>query len=116
MREGVALFALESFDMAVQSFERALEITKTPNVTRAKLLNNLGVAHFFREDHVEALVAFTSALEIQRTFLKGQVRRASTVFDASITLSNMGKVYLHKRDYDTALHVYEEALLVSSTA
>lgn len=110
----MAFFALESFDMAVQSFERALEMTKAPNATRAKLLNNLGVAHFQRKDYIEALVAFTSALEIQRSFLEGSVRRASTVFDASISLSNMGKVYLERRDYDTALYVYEEALLVST--
>jgi tetratricopeptide (TPR) repeat protein len=111
-RQGTAYFALESFDEAVKSFEIALGMSSEEDATRAKILNNMGVAHYQREDYSEALKAFTSALEIQRQWLDGPVRRESIVYDASVTLGNMGKVYLRKGEYDLSYFVFEEACLV----
>ena len=88
-------------------------MTPAENATRAKILNNLGVAHYQQSDFAAALGAFTAALEIQRQWLDGPVRREPIVYDASVSLSNMGKVYIGMKDYDLAFYVLEEACLVS---
>ena len=113
VRQATAYLALESYTLAIDAFETALGMSTTEDATRAKILNNIGVAHFQNGDHTEALRVFTSALEIQRQWLDGPIRRESIVYDASTTLGNMGKVYLHKGDYDLAYFVFEEACLVS---
>lgn len=113
MREGMSLFALERFDDALASFEAALLGLTQENATRAKVLNNIGVVQYKRQDFIEALKAFTSALAIQRFWLDGPVRRDSIVHDASITLGNMGKLYLERFDYEMSFYVFEESLLVS---
>jgi tetratricopeptide (TPR) repeat protein len=82
------------------------------NATRAKLLNNVGATYYQMSNFIDALKYFTTALEIQRRWLEGPVRRESSVFDGSVTLGNMGKVYLEQADYNMAIYVYEEALLV----
>lgn len=112
MREGMALFALERFDDALASFEAALLGLPQENATRAKVLNNIGVVQYKRQDFIEALKAFTSALAIQRFWLDGPVRRDTIVYDASITLGNMGKLYLERFDYEMSFYVFEESLLV----
>lgn len=112
MREGIAYLALESYDDSVNSFTIALRLTPAENATRAKILNNLGVAHYLRNDLTSALEAFTGALEIQRQWLDGPVRREPIVYDASVSLSNMGKVYIDMKDYELAFYVLEEACLV----
>ena len=109
----MAHFALDNIDQAIRSFMGALTIVVEESASRAKLLNNLGVAHVHNGNNVEALKLFTSALEIQRQWLDGPVRRESIVYDAAITLGNMGKVYLDQSDYDLAYYVFEEACLVS---
>jgi tetratricopeptide (TPR) repeat protein len=76
----------------------------------------LGVVHYQSQDLVSALKHFTAALEIQREWLDGPVRRESIVYDATVTLGNMGKCYLQRQDYVTACFVYEEALLLQMTA
>jgi tetratricopeptide (TPR) repeat protein len=113
-RQGTAYFALESFEQALKSFHMALDMCPNEDATRAKLLNNIGVIHCFRRKrNSDALKSFTSALEIQRVWLEGPVRRESIVYDASITLENMGKIYLQRGDYDLSYFVYEEACVVS---
>lgn len=104
--------ALESYDDAVNSLEYALGMTPAENATRAKILNNLGAVHYQRGDLTLALESFTSALEIQRQWLEGPVRREPIVYDASVSLTNMGKVYNDKNDYELAFYVLEEACLV----
>lgn len=112
VRQGTAHFALGSFDEAVKSFDTALGMFPAENATRAKILNNLGVAHYQCEHYSEALKALTLALEIQRQWLDGPVVRESIVYDASVTLGNMGNVYLQMGDYDLSYFVFEEACLV----
>jgi tetratricopeptide (TPR) repeat protein len=90
----------------------SLKIFSCDNATRAKILNNIGVCFYQKRDFVEAMKAFTSALEIQRAWLDGKVRRDTIVFDASVTLGNMGKVYLEQENYYLSFFVNEEALLV----
>lgn len=115
MRQGDAYFALENFKEAVKSFELALGMCPAEDATRAKILNNIGVVHYQRKNHAGALKAFTSALEIQRQWLDGPVRREFVVYDAAVTLGNMGKVFLSKGAYDLSYSVFEEACLVCAT-
>lgn len=112
MRRGEAQFALGNFKDALNSFEAALAMSPTEDTTRAKMLNNIGVVHYQQDNFADALKAFTSALEIQRQWLDGAVRRESIVYDASITLGNMGKIFLELSENEVAYSVYEEACLV----
>lgn len=112
VRQGYAYFALERYDMAEASFHAALEKLTEENVVKAKVLLNLGVARYQRGDDIAALKNFTDALEIQRVWLQGPVRREATVFGAAVMLGNMGKIHIKRGDYDLAVSVYEEALLL----
>lgn len=112
-RYGLVQFAMGHLSDATSAFDRALAMHPKECITRAKILNNLGVLCYQSQDLVNALKHFTSALEIQRQWLDGPIRRDFIVFDTTVTLGNMGKCYLHQHDYETAFFVYEEALLVS---
>lgn len=111
-REGIALFALEKWNDALFVLEKSLDICCSENATRAKILNNMGVVHYQRNDTMQALAAFAGALEIQRVWLDNRVRRNSIIFDASITMGNMGKLYLEQENYHLCFFVNEEALMV----
>ena len=113
VREGDMYFALEDYIEARRSYDLALAMLPTENATRAKVLNAIGAVCYQQERLSEALKAFTSALEIQRQWLDGSVRRESIVYDASITLGNMGKVFTEVKEFDVAYSVFEEACLVS---
>lgn len=112
-RQAFAYFALEKFDLAISSLESALEVFSEESVAKAKILNNLGVVRYQLGDDAGALKSFSDALEIQRLWLQGQVKRETDIFGASVMLGNMGKVHIKRGDYDLALSCYEEALLVS---
>jgi tetratricopeptide (TPR) repeat protein len=112
---GIAHFALSAIDKALECFETALQSFPEEDASRAKIINNSGVAYYQKEDYGKALKCFTSALEIQRSWLEGPVRRESMVYDASVTLANMGNVYSRKGDYDLAYFVFEEACLMQSS-
>jgi len=114
-RKGMSHFALSSPLEALKCFEAALAICTSADNARAKILNNIGVARYQLEDYAQALKSFTSALEIQRPWLEGPVRRESIVYSASTILSNMGKVYLRKGDNDLAYFVFEEACLMQTS-
>jgi hypothetical protein len=111
-REAIALFALEKYSDAIHVLKMTLKIVTRENATRAKILNNIGVCFYQKRDFVEAMKAFTSALEIQRVWLDAKVRRDTIVFDASVTLGNMGKLYLEQENYYLSFFVNEEALVV----
>jgi hypothetical protein len=113
VREGEMYFALEDYTQARKSFDLALAMIPTENATRAKVLNSIGAVYYQQECFSDALKAFTSALEIQRQWLDCSVRRESIVYDASITLGNMGKVFMQVKEFDVAYTVFEEACLVS---
>ena len=112
MRKGDALFAQESFEEALKTYNLALGMSPTEDATRAKIFNNIGVVQYYMNDLNQALRSLTSALEIQRQWLDGSIRRESIVYDSSVTLENMGKVYLRKKDYELSYFVYEEACMV----
>jgi len=118
VRKGMAYFALERFDEAIEVWNTALSMTQPDHAVRAKILNNLGVAHYHNGDlgsHSAALKDFTASLEIQRQWFQDLIRRETNVYDAAVTLGNMGKLYLEQTDYDLAYYVYEEALLLQTT-
>ncbi|CAB9506626.1 repeat-containing protein [Seminavis robusta] len=115
VRQGYAYFAVEKFDLAEASFLAAGDIFVDGNICKAKVLSNLGVARYQRGDDTGALKNFTDALEIQRMWLQGAVRREANVFGAAVILGNMGKIHIKRGDYDLAVSVYEEALLLQTT-
>lgn len=116
VRKAMALFALERFELAVASLEVAHSMTHPKCITRAKILNNLGVVYFQQKDFSSALKEFTKSLEVQRAWLLGDsLRRQTLVYDCSIPLTNMGKIYMERTDYDLAFQVFEEAVLLQTS-
>lgn len=113
-RQAFAYFALERLDLAIASLESALDVLSEETVAKAKILNNLGVVRYQLGDDAGALKNFTDALEIQRLWLQGSVKRETDIYGAAAMLGNMGKVHIKRGDYDLALSCYEEALLVRS--
>lgn len=113
--KGLAQFALGRYEDALFCLELAFDMTPESDIARSKLLNNMGVVCYQKGQYMQALQKFTLSLELQRGWLDGSVRRDSIVHEASITLSNMGKLYLERGDCDLAYFVYEEALLLQTT-
>jgi tetratricopeptide (TPR) repeat protein len=113
--KGLAQFALGRYEDALFCLELALDMTPEGDIAKSKLLNNMGVVCYQKRQYMLALQKFTLSLELQRGWLDGSVRRDSIVHEASITLSNMGKLYLERGDCDLAYFVYEEALLLQTT-
>lgn len=114
VRKAFCEFALDRLPDSIESFEKALTLCPAKNATRAKILNNIGVVRYQSNHFIQALQAFAGALEIQRQWLEGPVRRESIIFDATTTLQNMGKFYVTKCDFGTGLDVFEEAMVVSN--
>jgi len=115
VRLGFTCLAIGQHTDAISSFQKALSTFVTRNASRAKTLNNLGVAQYLNKNITNAMKGLKSALEIQRNWLEGKIRRDSMIFDASITLSNMGKIHLGEKDFKTSVFVYEEALLLQTS-
>jgi pentatricopeptide repeat protein len=40
------------------------------------------------------------------------MKRESLLYDASVVIGNVGRVYVEQGDYDMALYMYEETLMV----
>lgn len=116
LRQANASFATGNIDETATALEKVLAMLPADHLVRAKVLNNLAVAYYFQRDRNSALNAFASALEIQKKWLAaGTVRRETTVYDATVTLCNMGKVYMEQSDFDLSFNLYEEALLLLTT-
>lgn len=115
VRLGDAFFALGLFNDALGSMTKALEMSPTENASRAKILNNIGVIHYQLAEYEKSLEAFISALEIQRQWLDGPIRRQPIVYDASVTMCNMGKLYIKQDQYKLSYNVFEEAFVVSTS-
>jgi tetratricopeptide (TPR) repeat protein len=115
VRKGMACFALSMFDAALEALEATMPMIPSDSLIRSKVLNSRGVVYYKKGDFSAALRDLTSSLEIQRQWLDSPVRRESIVYDAAITLSNMGKLYLERSDHDLAYYVFEEALLLQTT-
>lgn len=115
IRLGMASLAIEKRTDAIIFFQKSLSIFLDEDTSRAKVLNNLSVAQFLNTDFKSAVTGLNIALEIQRTWFEGKIRRESIIFDASVTLSNIGKIHLEQEKFESAYFVYEEALLLQTT-
>ena len=115
VRKGQAQFALGRFEDALFAMELALPMTPHEHIVRAKVLNNMGAIHYFNANPILAMKEFTASLEISRLWLECSIRRDAIIYDASATLSNMGRIYMERKDFDLAYYVYEEALLLQTT-
>ena len=112
VRKGDACFALGDLKGAICALESALAITAPDHLVRAKVLNNLGVSYYFDRGGKPALKEFIKSIAIQRSWMESGMRREATVYDAVITLCNMGKVYLELAEFDLSIQAYEEAVLL----
>ena len=80
----------------------------------AKIIHNIGIVRFHQGEK-KALNYLIEALKIQQMWIQGSLCRECTIFDTSITLSNMAKFYLKKREYEVAAYLYEEALQLQTS-
>jgi len=114
-RLGMASLAVQKKSDAISFFQKSLSIFLEENTARAKILNNLSVAQFLNKDFKSAETGLKIALETQRNWYEGKIRRESVIFDASVTLSNIGKIHLEQGKFEKSYYVYEEALLLQTT-
>jgi len=115
VRKGMSQFALGRFDDALFAMELAIGIYRNDEIARSKILTNMGVIRFQQRNFKVCSELFESSLKIQRRWLEGKLRRDGIVFDASTTLSNMGKLHIEEVEYNEAYYVYEEALLLQTS-
>jgi tetratricopeptide (TPR) repeat protein len=105
---------LENPDSSLRSFNQALDILKTldgeDNVQISKILNNMGSVYFHLGEKRNALDRLIRALKIQKRWIEDSLCRECTIFDTSVTLSNLAKIYLKRCDYTMSAYLYEEAL------
>ena len=116
VRRGEAHFALEFYNDALDDFEEALLISTQEDTTRAKILNNIGVVNYQCKNYDHALQYFVLALEIQRKWLDTSIRRQPIIYDTSVTLGNIGKLYLQKNEYRLSYSAFEESCKLQTTA
>ena len=90
-----------------------MKYQKVGNLEIAKLCNNIGAVYYQKGDKKLALKKFEEAFDIMKRLVEGPVRRESLVYDTSIILSNMGKIYLERKKYEMAYRMLEHALMVS---
>jgi len=113
---GLASFALEQLDNALKAFEKALEIRRKVlhfnNMEVAKLLNNIAAVHYQKGEKKVALRKYNEALAIMNALIQGPVRRESLVYETSVILSNMGKIYIERKKYQKAYVMFENALMI----
>ena len=112
---GLVQFSLEQLDSALQSFERVLKIQhliNSPDLQMAKVFCNIGVTFYHKGDMISASKHLRQSIEIQRKWLGSPIRRECNVYELSITLCNIGKIFLERNDYKMCFLAYEEALMV----
>ncbi len=112
---GLVQFSLEQLDSALQSFEQVIKIQhliNSPDLQTAKVFCNIGVTLYHKGDLLSASKFLRQSLEIQRKWIGIPVRRECNVYEFSVTLCNMGKIFLERNDYEMSFHAYEEALTV----
>jgi len=126
---GVAYLRKESYEQAINSFKKSLELNLKVGA-RAMACRNLGVAYFSLSRHDEAIDAFKQSLlldsqdadthfDLGMAYLdKNRYDEAITAFQQSLKLKpdqadvqiGLGEAYEAKGLYDQAIAAYEEAL------
>lgn len=116
---GIIYFALERLSSSIRSFNQALDIriklSDDDSVQIAKILNNLGVALFHQGEKGNAMDRLIDALRIQKKWIEESLCRECSIFDTSITLSNLAKIYYNRLDNTMAAYLYEEALQLQTS-
>lgn len=130
---GIIHFALDHFADALECFEGCLKLklglaylpngeqqnivskkaSLDPNSLEiGKIMNNMGVAYYQKGQFSNALHYLTQSLEYYKSWIEGPLKRESLLYDASIVIGNIGRVYLEQGDCGMSLYMYEEAFMV----
>jgi len=110
---------LERLGSSIRSFNQALDIRRKlsdeDSVQTSKILNNLGVTLFHQGEKGSAIDRLIDALRIQKKWIEESLCRDCSIFDTSITLSNLAKIYYSRDDITMAAYLYEEALQLQTS-
>jgi len=111
-------FALQKYTLALSKFDQALHnyqvlSNQAPQV--AMILNNVACVHFKQGNPLNALGTFCEASRIQQHALGGSQNPQIDLLHVATTLGNIGYIQLQLKNYDQALAVLEDALLVQQS-
>lgn len=117
---GILLFAQGELERSLAVFEEALETYGKDYFVKedtgaSRILNNMGCVHFEMGKPGSAIGFLQKALAIQHMSLGSTPNAESALLSLSITQSNIGHIKLAYGNYDDALVVLEEALLVQQS-
>jgi len=98
-------FRRQEFAQAEQFVRRRLALAERGSATMARILTNLGLIHFFRDELAESESAFRAAIEIDRA--NGD--EVSLARD----MGNLALVPEKRGDLDEAERLYREALAIA---
>lgn len=90
--------AMENFDDAIQSSQKALEIT-TDSIIIGDALNDLGNAYFYKDEIDSALF-----------YMQQSIHYPHFKTNESLRLYNLGNVYSYIKEYDSAAKYINKAL------
>eukprot|EP00978_Attheya_sp_CCMP212_P018670 scaffold51550_cov55-Attheya_sp.AAC.2 len=118
---GVVYYGLGEFGAALQVWREALQMSCQAlgyeHYEVARLLNNIGCLHFETGKLVAALATFEESLDIaQRTLGKRSPQHADmALLNVATTLCNVGMVSIRRNQYDAAIALLEEGLMVQES-
>jgi tetratricopeptide (TPR) repeat protein len=118
---GVVYYGLGEFGAALQVWREALQMSCQAlgyeHYEVARLLNNIGCLHFETGKLVAALATFEESLDIaQGTLGKRSPQHADmALLNVATTLCNVGMVSIRRNQYDAAISLLEEGLMVQES-
>ncbi len=101
-------FRRQDFEHAEQFVRRRLALAERGSPVMARILTNLGLIHFFRDELAESESAFRAAIEIDRA----RSDEAALARD----MGNLALVPEKRGDFDEAERLYREALAIAERA
>jgi len=116
---GIIHYAREEFNRSLQSFREALQISckalgyDHPQI--AQILNNIACVHYETGKLIAAHATFEESLDLQRSSLGSSSDADTALLNISTTLCNVSMVSAKRRQYDAAIALLEEGLMVQES-
>lgn len=98
----------DELDSTFAIYKRAFELAKHNNdwLSRAKLLNAIGVTHYFSGNLHDALIYYNKGFSLSDSLAYNE--------GIAYALNNMAVIYRMQRRYDKALEIYDKSLEIKT--